>query len=119
MTLLTCSTCAWVQEVYGIDNATLWANNPQIDDTCSNIYIGEVLCVDTNGFNYPEFNQTKYEVSSCTERTNDQLTYRPSLTPTCRSATKRARSRSTKSIYPLHLTLSSRPDLRRLLPFDL
>lgn len=57
------STCAWIQEVYGIDNATLWSNNPQIDNTCSNIYIGEVLCVDTNGFDYPEFNQTRYEVS--------------------------------------------------------
>ena len=57
------STCAWIQEVYGIDNATLWSNNPQIDSSCSNIYIGEVLCVDTNQFQYPEFNQTRYEVS--------------------------------------------------------
>jgi len=57
------STCAWIQEVYGIDNATLWSNNPQIDDECSNIYIGEVLCVDTNTFSYPAFNQTRYDVS--------------------------------------------------------
>lgn len=60
--LLTRSTCAWIQEVYGIDNATLWANNPQIDNECANIYIGEVLCVDTASFDYPEFNQTRYEV---------------------------------------------------------
>ena len=50
-------------EMYGMDNATLYHNNPQIDPDCSNIYIGEVLCVDTSAFDYPSFNQTAYEVS--------------------------------------------------------
>lgn len=57
------STCDWIQETYGITNPTLVANNPQIDDSCSNIYVGEVLCVDTDDFVYPEVNQTIYEVS--------------------------------------------------------
>jgi hypothetical protein len=29
----------------GINSTILYANNPQIDEYCSNIYIGEVLCV--------------------------------------------------------------------------
>jgi len=29
----------------GINDTMLYTNNPQIDDVCSNIYIGEVLCV--------------------------------------------------------------------------
>jgi hypothetical protein len=41
----------------------LTINNPQIDANCSNIYVGEVLCVDTNTFTYPEYNVTAYEVS--------------------------------------------------------
>ncbi|KAK1920955.1 hypothetical protein DB88DRAFT_116050 [Papiliotrema laurentii] len=65
-TVVENDTCAWIQEVYGIDNATLWSNNPQIDSSCSNIYIGEVLCVDTNQFQYPEFNQTRYETVAYT-----------------------------------------------------
>lgn len=43
-------------------NTTLYSNNPQINSDCSNIYIGEVLCVDTNTFAYPEYNQTLYDV---------------------------------------------------------
>ena len=84
------STCAWIQEVYGIDNATLWSNNPQIDAECSNIYIGEVLCVDTNTFDYPEFNQTRYDVgllAGC--RTWNSTDARPSHTRTSRTATSK------------------------------
>lgn len=49
--------------MYGITNPTLVANNPQIDDKCENIYVGEVLCVDTDDYVYPEVNQTIYQVS--------------------------------------------------------
>lgn len=38
-------TCDEVSSVAGINSTILWANNPQIDSQCSNIYIGEVLCV--------------------------------------------------------------------------
>jgi hypothetical protein len=49
--------------MYGMDNTTLYSNNPQINVDCSNIYIGEVLCVDTEAFSYPEYNATLYDVS--------------------------------------------------------
>ena len=49
-------------QTYGMDNSTLWSNNPQIDPECSNIYIGEVLCVDTTQFAYPDFNSSLYDV---------------------------------------------------------
>lgn len=48
--------------MYGISNETLWSNNPQIDATCSNIYIGEVLCVDTASYTYPSVDTGLYEV---------------------------------------------------------
>lgn len=48
--------------MYGISNETLWSNNPQIDATCSNIYIGEVLCVDTESYTYPSVDTGLYEV---------------------------------------------------------
>lgn len=54
-------TCAFLQEAYGMDNATLYANNPQIDAECSNIYIGEVICVDTVSYEYPVYNSTFYD----------------------------------------------------------
>lgn len=57
------STCQWIQEMYGISNSTLYANNPQINGDCSNIYVGEVLCVDTAAYSYPAYNTTLYEVS--------------------------------------------------------
>jgi hypothetical protein len=50
--------------MYGMSNDTLYNNNPQIDSDCTNIYIGEVLCVDTTAYDYPEFNSTLYQVSS-------------------------------------------------------
>jgi hypothetical protein len=46
-----------------MSNTTLYLNNPQIDANCSNIYVGEVLCVDTDVFTYPEYNQTAFDVS--------------------------------------------------------
>lgn len=62
------STCEWIQETYGISNPTLIANNPQIDGNCENIYVGEVLCVDTDDYVYPEVNQTIYQVSLAPEQ---------------------------------------------------
>ncbi|PAV17678.1 carbohydrate-binding module family 50 [Pyrrhoderma noxium] len=38
-------TCDDISSVFGINSTLLWTNNPNIDDECSNIYIGEVLCV--------------------------------------------------------------------------
>jgi hypothetical protein len=70
------STCDWIQETYGITNPTLVANNPQIDAKCENIYVGEVLCVDTDDYVYPEVNQTIYDVSP---RSSTSLTIRLEL----------------------------------------
>ncbi|KAJ6535909.1 hypothetical protein DFH09DRAFT_1369456 [Mycena vulgaris] len=38
-------TCDLVTATHGIDIHTLYENNPQINEACDNIYIGEVLCV--------------------------------------------------------------------------
>ena len=54
-------TCGWIQEMYGMDKETLYSNNPQINDDCTNIYIGEVLCVDTQAYEYPEYDQDLYD----------------------------------------------------------
>lgn len=62
-TVVEGDTCNWITEMYGMDLDTLYANNPQINDECTNAYIGEVLCVDTEVFDYPDFNQTAFDVS--------------------------------------------------------
>lgn len=36
--------CALIAENNDVDLSTLLANNPNVDDECSNIYLGEVLC---------------------------------------------------------------------------
>jgi hypothetical protein len=71
-TVVEGDTCEWIQEMYGMDSNTLWSNNPQINDDCTNIYIGEVLCADTACFDYPEFNQTAFDVSDCVVRAREQ-----------------------------------------------
>lgn len=38
-------TCDDIVDAKSTDLTNLFANNPQIDDDCTNIYIGEVLCV--------------------------------------------------------------------------
>ncbi|KAG7095098.1 hypothetical protein E1B28_005885 [Marasmius oreades] len=38
-------TCDAITQAHSVDITTLLANNPQINDNCDNIYIGEVLCV--------------------------------------------------------------------------
>lgn len=38
-------TCDQIVSVHGINSTMLWANNQQINADCTNIYIGEVLCV--------------------------------------------------------------------------
>lgn len=38
-------TCSGIISAHSIDMTMLLANNPQINDDCSNIYVGEVLCV--------------------------------------------------------------------------
>jgi len=65
-TVVANDTCQWIEEMYGVSNATLVANNPQIDEECSNIYVGEVLCVDTDTFTYPEYNATQYQIAAYT-----------------------------------------------------
>jgi hypothetical protein len=60
------STCAWIEEMYGTPLSVLRANNPQIDEECSNIYINEVLCIDTEEFEYPSYNRTQYETLAYT-----------------------------------------------------
>jgi len=62
-TVVAGDTCEWIQEMYGMTEDVLYGNNPQINAECTNIYIGEVLCVDTEKFDYPPYNLTAYEVS--------------------------------------------------------
>lgn len=50
--------CFDIDTVAGIDFTTLQANNPQVDDNCDNIYVGEVLCVADQIFNYNTTNTT-------------------------------------------------------------
>ncbi|KAI0336026.1 hypothetical protein GY45DRAFT_572994 [Cubamyces sp. BRFM 1775] len=38
-------TCDGITANYNINATMLYANNPQIDSQCGNLYIGEVLCV--------------------------------------------------------------------------
>ncbi|QRV78188.1 LysM domain protein [Ceratobasidium sp. AG-Ba] len=38
-------SCDKVMSIYNINATMLYTNNPQIDEYCSNMYIGEVLCV--------------------------------------------------------------------------
>ena len=38
-------TCDAVAAAHNVNTTLLYENNPQIDPECSNIYIGEVLCV--------------------------------------------------------------------------
>ncbi|RPD63148.1 hypothetical protein L226DRAFT_564456 [Lentinus tigrinus ALCF2SS1-7] len=38
-------SCGGIQSVYGINSTVLYANNPQLDAECSNLYTGEVVCV--------------------------------------------------------------------------
>ncbi|OSD06017.1 carbohydrate-binding module family 50 protein [Trametes coccinea BRFM310] len=38
-------TCDLITGTYNINATLLYANNPQIDSQCDNLYIGEVLCV--------------------------------------------------------------------------
>ncbi|KAL0577552.1 hypothetical protein V5O48_004450 [Marasmius crinis-equi] len=38
-------TCDQINSAHSLDITTLLANNPQINDKCDNIYVGEVLCV--------------------------------------------------------------------------
>lgn len=61
-TVVEGDTCGHIIDIYGMDDATLRKNNPQINEGCTNIYIGEVLCVDTVGYEYPELDREKYEV---------------------------------------------------------
>jgi len=42
-----CDTCEDISNKTGVPLDQLYVNNPQIDDDCSNIYVGEVLCVAT------------------------------------------------------------------------
>lgn len=62
-TVVENDTCEWLETMYGMTQETLHSNNPQINPDCTNIYIGQVLCVDTEKFAYPEFNVTAYDVS--------------------------------------------------------
>ncbi|KAI6023406.1 hypothetical protein EDC04DRAFT_2869562 [Pisolithus marmoratus] len=37
-------TCDDISAAYGVNTTILYMNNPQINEDCSNIYVGEVLC---------------------------------------------------------------------------
>ncbi|KZT34914.1 hypothetical protein SISSUDRAFT_1026004 [Sistotremastrum suecicum HHB10207 ss-3] len=38
----TGETCNQLESVFGINSTILWANNPQINEDCTNMYTGEV-----------------------------------------------------------------------------
>jgi len=38
-------TCESLETKFGINSTFLWQNNPQINSGCTNIYVGEVLCI--------------------------------------------------------------------------
>ncbi|KAG5735178.1 hypothetical protein E4T56_gene1282 [Termitomyces sp. T112] len=38
-------TCDHIAANHGLNTTILYLNNPQINDECTNIYVGEVLCV--------------------------------------------------------------------------
>jgi len=45
-------SCGGIAGTAGIPMTTLLANNPNVQSDCSNIYPGEVLCTDSQIFNY-------------------------------------------------------------------
>lgn len=100
--------------MYGVSNATLWSNNPQIDNDCSNIYVGEVLCVDTNDFSYPTYNESLYQVSlSSLSLISIPLVYVfPTGTKSCFSTKQMTLEQLSPTPYPLPKS-SPEPDLTR------
>ncbi|KAI8995312.1 hypothetical protein BD414DRAFT_479180 [Trametes punicea] len=38
-------TCDSITSIYNINATMLYANNPQLDSQCDNLYVGEVVCV--------------------------------------------------------------------------
>jgi hypothetical protein len=48
-------TCGQVAQNHGLNSTILNLNNPQLDDQCSNLYIGEVICV-SNTVQVPQAN---------------------------------------------------------------
>jgi len=44
-TVLEGDSCDAIAQKFGLNDTLLISNNPQIDEACDNIYIGEVLCV--------------------------------------------------------------------------
>ncbi|KAF8512638.1 hypothetical protein JB92DRAFT_2722829, partial [Gautieria morchelliformis] len=43
-TVVPNDTCSTVMNMAGTNATILYANNPQINSDCTNIYVGEVLC---------------------------------------------------------------------------
>ena len=41
-----------IAETYQLDDTVLYKNNPQINNECTNIYLGQVLCVTTKSYPY-------------------------------------------------------------------
>lgn len=46
------STCLGISETYSLDDKVLYSNNPQINSGCTNIYLGQVLCVADKSYPY-------------------------------------------------------------------
>jgi len=45
-------TCEEVSEAHGIKLETFYLNNPQLDSSCTNLYIDEIVCVAHDFINY-------------------------------------------------------------------
>lgn len=65
-TVVPGDTCSGIQAQFSLDDTILYTNNPQIDSSCQNIYVGEVLCVDSKIYTYPSTATTNSSVSAIT-----------------------------------------------------
>ncbi|CED83636.1 Chitinase [Phaffia rhodozyma] len=63
-TVVDNDTCDGIIESNSLNSTALYQNNPQINVDCSNIYIGEVLCVANDAFAYPNIVEVTTEEST-------------------------------------------------------
>jgi len=63
-TIVADDTCEGIAAAHNVNTTILHENNPQIDPECSNIYIGEVLCVATTVIVPPPISDKSYPTPS-------------------------------------------------------
>ncbi|KIP05876.1 hypothetical protein PHLGIDRAFT_19580 [Phlebiopsis gigantea 11061_1 CR5-6] len=109
-------SCEQIVSNHGINSTILYANNPQIDVDCSNIYVGEVLCaasefaapsasvipattIPTGAVPAATSSSTSFAASSVTSSATSSVTssatFTPTPSPTPASTTSSAAASST------------------------